>query len=439
VTPARRRRTAAIVLALVVAAGVATIVAVRRGGGARLNVLLLVMDTTRADRCSFLGYGRPTTPRLAEFAKDAAVFRAAWTPAGWTGPAHASLFTALRPEHHGYRAGERNYLWERPATLAERFAAAGWSTACFSNNEFVSPDFGLARGFAKHEPLYKDEHRAYPWARATHDAAAAWAEAQARDGKPFLLFVNDMEPHMPYAPPAEERRRFVRGDATDDEVADASRRTVDLAGGLGDVDARRAGILSDLYDAELATLDREVGVLLDRLAADGLLDTTIVVIVGDHGESLGEHDLFGHGAGPDVGMYAVIRRVPLLVRLPGVFDGGRVIDAVVRLEDVAPTLLEACGLAPLSDVDGAPLTRDLAGRVARGMMGGRGGGESAGGATPVGTTAGVACVADDRRHLLAFANGRDELYDVVADPLEREDLSRREPQEVARLRALLPR
>src|SRR5262245_38862994 len=113
----------------------------------RPNVLLLVMDTTRADRCGFVGYGRPTTPRLDAFAKDAVVFKDAWSPCCWTAPSHASLFTGLRPEHHGLMDSVRPNLAEEATTLAERFRDAGWRTGCFSNSDWISRDFGLTQGF----------------------------------------------------------------------------------------------------------------------------------------------------------------------------------------------------------------------------------------------------------------------------------------------------
>src|SRR6185295_9423652 len=113
----------------------------------RPNVVLLVMDTTRGDRCGFDGYARPTTPRLDAFAKDAVVFTDAWAPCCWTSPSHASLFTGLRPEHHGLTDSMNPNLPPAVPTVAESFRDAGWSTGCFTNNDFVSKIFGMTRGF----------------------------------------------------------------------------------------------------------------------------------------------------------------------------------------------------------------------------------------------------------------------------------------------------
>lgn len=423
----------------------AALAAALGGCGAKLrpNVVVLVMDTTRADRCSFLGYERPTTPRLAEFAKDAVTYRDAWSPASWTGPAHASLFTGLRPEHHGFHDGARNYLGPEPATLAQRLREAGYATGCFTSNNWIAPEFGLTRGFARVEPVYAYEETVKPRTRQAHELAAAWAEDQARAGKPFLLFINDMEPHLPYAPPEEEERRFVRADATAAEIAAARTFERNQANNFSlhatEMTPHEIGILSDLYDGEVASLDREIGALLDRLRAGGLLDSTIVVIAADHGELLGEHHLFEHGHS----MHREVRHVPLMIRYPGAFDGGRAVDDVVCLEDVLPTVLDVCGLPAQPGLDGASLRGDTAGRVSIAVQGAFPGrrawlADLNPGADPTPYMLGLEAVYDGRFHLLAFSDGRRELYDLRADPGELHDLATSLPGEADRLARLLP-
>src|SRR5262245_52183223 len=150
--------------AAVVAVLVAGWVACGPGTSAnRPNVIMIVMDTTRGDRCSLTGYGRPTTPRLDEFAKDAVVFTEAWSPAGWTGPAHASLFTGLRAEHHGFYTGNRLSLPPSIPTMSEILRREGYATACFSNNELIGTNSGLNRAFDRFEALYDNDARPYPW------------------------------------------------------------------------------------------------------------------------------------------------------------------------------------------------------------------------------------------------------------------------------------
>ena len=421
----------AIVLAVIAGIAAGRSVAHRFGRVARSpgpNVVLIVMDTTRADRCSFLGYARPTTPRLAELAKSSTVFTDAWAPCCWTGPSHASLFTGLSPRNHGLQDGIRLYLAPEATTLAERFKDAGWRTACFSNNDVVSPQFGLTQGFDLLDAAYRHPSRPYPFATESHEKALEWATSKDADGKPFFLFINDMEPHLAYAPPAEMAAKFVRGEPSADELTEARRFqfpwSVGFNLGVVDVTPKQIALLSDLYDAEIATLDAEIGRLLDGLEAAGMLENTIVVITADHGEYLGEHHRLGH----TFGLHRTVLRVPLLVRFRGRFDGGRQVSDLVRLEDVAPTLLELCGVAVPPDLDGKSLTSDLPGRIANAEFG------TQQRYIPeirrtfphadlsmFSTTIRSWC--DGRLHYIRDSTGREELYDVVADPDEAIDLA----------------
>jgi arylsulfatase A-like enzyme len=404
-------------------------------------VVVLVMDTCRADRCSFDGYARPTTPRLDAFANDATVFLDAWSPAGWTGPAHATLFTGLRVEHHGFHAGNRHWLRDDVPTLAELLGRAGYATACFSNNEIVSPAFGLTRGFDKVELLCDRHPDRYPWAAETHENACAWATAQAQAGKPFFLFVNDVEPHMPYVPPEEDQARFVRGAPTSEELATA--RRFDFADALryslhtAEESPRSLELLSDLYDAEIAALDREIGVLLDRLCTAGLLEDAVVVVTSDHGEFLGEHHRLEHGNS----LLRPLRRVPLIVRAKGWFDGGRRVSSVVRLEDILPTLCQLCGVVRPNPIDGASLCSNLEGRLSRGFDGAKDSARERLKALvpdvtppPVRT---MSAIYDGRWHSLEYGDGELELFDLATDPGEETNLARTHPAELARLSKLL--
>jgi arylsulfatase A-like enzyme len=438
-TPARA---AAFVLACAALAADGCRDAPRPERPAQPNVLLLVLDTMRGDRCAFLGYDRPTTPALDEFAKEATVFTRAWSSSNWTAPAHASLFTGVGADRHGLSSSGRPFLRPYIPTLAERFGEAGYATACFSNNELVAPEFGLTRGFARFDALYKDEKRPEPTSRQAHTLAAEWAEAQQRAGKPFFLFINDVEPHQPYIPSAEDAALLARSAPTPAETAAASWYEPNLVMkfnlGAVQIDPKSMAVHSDLYDGELRMLDREVGVLLERLKRSKLLDSTVVVILSDHGEFLGEHHIVDHA----FGLYREVLHVPLLVRWPGTFEAGRRVTDVVRIEDVAPTLLELCGLPPLPDIEGVSLTGNLAGRVARavqpphGLLAQRA--EKALPSADISTLSrGIRSVFDGRLHLLVSSDGTSELYDLEADPDEKDNLATRRPDDVARLTPLL--
>jgi arylsulfatase A-like enzyme len=444
----RRRATLALAALLAVAAAAWAVVAFVGRRDARPNVLLLVMDTARGDRFGFNGYDRPTTPRMDAFARDAVVYRDAWSPSNWTGPAHASLFTGLRLENHGFYEGNLRFLAKGADTLAMRLAEAGWATGCFSNNTIISPSFGLTQGFEFEARCYERPVRPYPWARWAHDEAADWAIRRAEEGKPFFLFVNDMEPHMPYEPPADQAARFLRKPLAPGQMdrlrAFGFPQNITFNLGVDVLDADDLRAFSDLYDAEIATLDAEVGRLLDRLAAAELLENTLVVILSDHGESFGEHHMIEHG----FGLHRALLHVPLVIRYPARADGTRAVDPgttdeVVRVEDVYPTILEVCGLPVPSGLDGHSLTRGLPGRVALAMQPPQPR-EMENYVKQCGPTdtsridGGIESAYDGRWHYVRTTDGRQSLFDVDADPAEAEDLFARSPEIADRLRALLP-
>jgi len=413
----------------------------------RPNVLVLMMDTTRGDRVTVNGYDRPTTPRIQSYATDAVVFRNAWSPSGWTAPAHGSLFTGLRPENHGLVRGNREFLDAGITTLAELFRDAGYRTACLTINDTLSPESGLLQGFLQQDLRFLDRSRPYPWAPDTHEKALEWIDAAVRAREPFFVFVNDMEPHLRYRPPLKYGTRFVIP-GTPQSLVDRA-WNLDATAlyhhnlGLAPVDPSLIRLMSDLYDAEIACLDDAVGNLLDRLRERGILDQTIVVITSDHGENIGEHGLLDH----QFSLHRTIRHVPLIVRYPPRFRAGRIVDEVVRLEDVPPTLLELAGIKVPSGLDGASLLRDLGGRVARATLGPRDalldriGPILAPGRKFTRFRAGVRAVFDGRYHFLLYSDGQEELYDVTADPLETRNLAllpERHGELLARLRALIP-
>lgn len=434
---------AALAVAALVAAASSACGPGRRKGPPAPNVLVLVMDTSRADRFTMHGHPRPTTPRVAELAADGVTFLDAWAASCWTGPSHATLLTGLRPEHHGYTEGIRAYLESATPTLAEMLRGAGWRTAGFSMNGFVGPDTQLDRGFERFDALYADPP-AYPMAREAHRRALAWMEERKRADERFFVFVNDMEPHTPYTPPDEVARRFLPADATESEVASgrafAFPESLAMVLGLAKMAPRRLDVVKALYEAELATLDAEVGNLLDGMRRAGILDETLVVITSDHGEHLGERGLYEHS----LSLHRTLLHVPLVMRLPAVFDGGRREPAVVRSEDVVPTILDVCGVAPPpAGLDGESLrSPPRPGRVARALFGP--GNRNVPEVRKILPTADTApfhvvfrSVYDGRHHLIVRSDGKDELYDVPADAEETRNLAGTLPDVERRLRDLL--
>jgi len=280
-------------------------------GDDRPSVLLIVMDTVRADRCSLNGEPRATTPGLERLAAEGVVFRDAWSPAGWTPPAHASLFTGLLPDHHGVLIGNRLYLDEDMVTLAELLGEAGYRTTCLTNNIQIAPEFGMTQGFEKTVSLDDRPDAVYPTCGWAHAEALEVAIAARDADVPFFIFVNDMEAHLPYTPPEAFQDRFLSGEFELWEQIRAREfdgdAALDHAVGRKRVPQRMAGLLDDLYRAEIACLDEHIDKLMRDLEREGILDDTVVVITSDHGENLGDHDLFGHR----VSLHRSIRHVPL--------------------------------------------------------------------------------------------------------------------------------
>lgn len=416
----------------------------RRGrwyGGVRPNVLFVVMDTTRGDHCSVNGYVPPTTPNLEALAGKGVAFRNCWSAAPWTGSSHATMFTGLRPVNHGFMCDTNMSLSELHTTLAEILRDDGYATGCFSANTYIAAQFGLTQGFERYEGTFSIKGITGYLSPVTHGLAADWIGETRKTGKPWFAFINDLEPHNPYQPPQEFESAF-SGDASPPELEDgASFRHPDTLAYCLDavtVSDRQWAVMSRLYDGEVAYLDSEIGKLLARLEAEGALENTIVVVAGDHGENLGDHRLSEH----QFSLHRTLLHVPLVIYAPPAFAPGTVVNDVVRLEDVFPTLLELCGAGVPDDIDGKSLLDGLGSRVARADYG-----------VPVFLldqaakrfpkydaarfATSMRSVFDGRYHLIRRSDGREELYDVIADPLEKNDLAAAPPIDVETLRALL--
>jgi arylsulfatase A-like enzyme len=310
------------------------------------NVLLYVIDTLRADRLGLYGAARPTTPHLDRFAGQAIVFERAMAQSSWTRPSVASVLTGLHPFAHGAVAiGDR--VGAHARLLPEVFAAHGYETKALVTNANVSEPFGFARGFARFDYLSEDADRAgvHVPARLLHDDVLAWLDTRGR--RPFFLYVHASDPHAPYHPSSAAAARFVRPGLAS---------TIDPAAPLRGLHERRRSLTADdfehlrsLYEAEVADLDAELGRLFDELAARGVLDDTIVVVVADHGEEFGDHGGIEHGTS----LYQELVHVPLLVRLPG--GRGARTRVVAQHVDLLPTLLSLVGLPVPSGLPGRVL------------------------------------------------------------------------------------
>lgn len=334
---------------------------------ARTNLVLVVIDTARADHFSCYGYGKETTPHVDALAARGVRFTEARSLAPWTLPAHMSMFSGLPPRDHGatwaaFSEPESAPLRELVARaivpaeperlLAARLRAAGYATFGFSPNPWVAKSKGLGEGFDQFHELWRAEERAALAHGAPTDALASSlsgvtlagvrrALAERDEARPFFLFVNLLDPHFPYEPPEPFRARLGGTSATVTAIQAGGRRA-ELAMIAGAAPFTREELVP-LYDGELATADHFVGELVEALERAGVLDDTLVIVTSDHGELLGEGGQWSH----QLSVGEELLRVPLVLKLPHDARAGTVVDdALVSNLDVYATLLAAAGLEP---------------------------------------------------------------------------------------------
>ncbi|MSR46897.1 MAG: hypothetical protein EXS13_07525 [Planctomycetes bacterium] len=331
-----------------------------RPAGAPRNVVLISIDTLRPDRLGAYGArrddGNQQSPAIDALARDAVVFEEARAQSPYTLPSHASLLTGLHPTVHGIERFDSTLAATACVRLIDRFREGGYVSAAFTGGGFLSPVYGLWRGFDRWSTLDPFLHEQEPmrqmmprpgetalnaafWRRSGLPALREWLVANR--SAPFFLFLHTYAVHN-YRPPADlcERFKVSREPGKFDPLADSDERTPT---------AEQLPDLRNRYDASVAAVDREVGHFLALLSELGLDRDTIVVLLSDHGEELGEHGGFGHGRT----LYDEVLRVPLIVRAPGLAP--RRDKTPVALADVAPSLLELCGLPGLPGATGRTL------------------------------------------------------------------------------------
>ena len=306
----------------------------------RPNLIVYLIDTLRADRLGGYGNPRGLTPHLDALATEAWLFERAWSVATWTRPATATLLTGLAPLDHGVVELE-DRLPAAAETLAERLRAAGYRTAALSTNWHVSPHSGMRQGFE--DFIFVPEA---PHPEQIVERLRAWLDEADRSRSPFFLYVHALDPHAPYEPPSDLRRRFAPASPADAGSRAGLRRAY---AARGEQRRRRIAELVPLYDAEVAWADRGFGAFVAVLRERGLYDPTLLVVLADHGEELGERGELGHARD----LYCETLAIPLLVKPPRAREARRV-AAPVGMVDLAPTILRAAGL----DTRGLP-GRDL--------------------------------------------------------------------------------
>ena len=424
----------------------------------RPNVVLIVMDTVRADHVSALGYLRDTSPNLKRLAADSVVYANAVSASDITLTSHASLFTGMYPSWHGAYCQPPEAVYGRELarqypTLAEVLQASGYQTVGVAANLYLRADFGLERGFDEFRiprpvPLLPDEtrhllrrtlrrglsfavdtaqfDRLYSLGEDIDATLFSTLERRSRPGAPLFVFLNYMDAHFPYVPPAPYNASFPgrRPRLTQDDLE--AEQTL-ISHDQGQPAGYRPHCVSQ-YDGGIAYIDAQIGKVIDWLKRENAYDNTMIVVTSDHGESFGERHRVGHANSA----YQNLLHVPLLIKYPRRAHPG-VESRPASLIDVAPTILSAVQ-APLPkamqgrDLSGAAETRTIYGETFPCPV-------MQPPECPQGCTA--KAIFEWPMKFITSSSGKRELFDLSADPDERRNLYIQQQERATRMDAAL--
>ena len=402
-----------------------------------INVLMIVLDTQRADHLGTYGYHRETSPEIDRFAAGGTVFLNATASSSWTLPTHATLMTGRLP--HDHRAGEmrRPYLDRRYPTLAEVLGEQGYATAGFvANTYWCGRQTGLARGFDHYEDFYGNPGDALVrtvlgrWLAydllprfglsdipgrkrgpAINRDFLSWVDRNRQ--QPFFAFLNYFDVHAPFLPPVPFAGRYSGRKAEEYR----SNKEINIGALTAEMKLPADSVIANLvdaYDESLLSLDAALGELFAGLERRGLLARTLVIITSDHGESFGDHNFLYHGHS----LYRDQTHVPLIVRLPSKVPGGLRAGWPVGLEQVPATIMSVVQPSDTTFPGGSLFQADSSRQVLSELA--RRTGLPPGWPSSNGS---VAAKTSDRWHFIQTQDGRGELYDIQNDPGELNDLA----------------
>ncbi|MEA1929200.1 MAG: sulfatase, partial [Candidatus Auribacterota bacterium] len=370
----------------------------RTGTDDRPNLLLITMDTTRADHLGCYGYDSARTPALDKLARAGIKFNRFYANVPLTLPSHTTMMTGLYPPEHGCRVNGEHKLGEDITTLGEIFSSQGYRTGAFVAAFVLDSRFGLDRGFDTYDDydvptsndIY-DDNVMYRYRRANlvTDAALQWLEEDS--SSPFFCWVHFFDPHHPYY-----------------------------------FSPRPGHGIEDSYDQEIAFMDNHIGRLIDFLKERGLDRETMIIALGDHGEGLGEHGEDEHG----LLLHNPVTRIPLII-LPyewSEFTGGENIETLISTVDLSPTIMEIFGWEPPSGISGRSFAGTLKGEIKQNREVYL---ETEFPFTEYGWSPLAGLISGDYKYVLA---PREELYDLAHDPGELTNLAQSRPDDVLRLK-----
>lgn len=426
------------------------------------DVLFIVMDTTRAKSVSAYGYERDTTPRFDALAAEGALYLDANSAATWSLPAHASLFTGHYPSSHEAH-DETRMLDDRLPTLASTLVENGWSALAFSANPYISDTYGLTRGFDWTDKawLSGEGGRQFSFIYRLVDRLGfsaedkgggqvvdnlrAWMASRPADAPPTFVFVNFLEAHFPFNQLPEP---FLRAYAKQpmSELADASQTAFGVQFGrqlTPDELARIEQPIRDMYDGGVKYTDHLVGEVIDLWKERGTLDHTVVIVVGDHGEMVGEHGAFGHVTS----LYQPDLHVPLTVRYPPRIPAGSRVAEPVTTVGLFATVMDLLGIAPSGELQAGSLVPGsdslrgplIAERFEEEMLASRFAPGTANGKGPLLMPRGRYRTYREGSYKYAeyTLGGGPWLFDLATDPNEDVDLAGTQPEKLAEMKGTL--
>ncbi len=389
------------------------------------HVVLLLVDTLRADYLGYHGFAGEISPGLDRLAGESVVYERCFAQSPWTKPSMATLFTSLYPQVHrltnhegrywgsGTPALETGVLAAQAETLAERLRAAGYATGGFIANPWMRSDYGFAQGFDHY-----DESGSVRWDRADSliERARSWIDGLP-PRRPFFLYLHFMDVHAPYQAPREDFDRLVDSPSLGrartleaSELPDEGWHNLELRPPWATDELRRElRYWRARYASGVRALDRRLERLIRDLRDRGLLDRSIVVLTSDHGEELFEHGDWSHGRT----LFDHQLHVPLSIRLPGARGAGTRVGSIVELIDLMPTLLALTGAEPAPGQQGRNVSPGAEPDEQRASF-----------ATATQWSPGLHSIRTIRHKLLWDSESRElQLFDLESDPGERHDAS----------------
>jgi arylsulfatase A-like enzyme len=403
---------------------------------ARPNIILVTLDTTRADALGIYGRTPSPSPNVDDFAALSTVYEHAYAPSSWTLPTHASLFTGLLPSQHGAGspAPEGNTPWHvRPlasefTTLAELLAAHGYRTAAVIGGPALARELGTAQGFQVYDADFSRNVDMLNGKRAEYVTNRAIELVESFGSEPYFLFLNFFDPHRPYAPPRSDRSLPEDPHPFDAELFERLGTPAVATQVLPAPLRAKLNSSRTRYHAEVSYMDAHVGRMLDTIDASSGADRPLVIITSDHGESFGEHNFSIHG----LHLYEDNVHVPLVIRWPDGRGAGRRIARPAAIHRIFALVLRELGIEPPGHVDVAPLdSPDVPvvtqlDRMAIGiqLLGDR-------------ADRDLTAIYTGPYKLIESSSGEFELFDLERDPLELNDLAPADPERARELRRQL--